>query len=74
MKKVRAPRAEAGVLEDGPPSSGNDHDLTADFDSPNQPSQEDIETLAYLMFLNEGGVHGNHLRHWREAERLLNGS
>jgi hypothetical protein len=39
----------------------------------NQPSYEDIETLAYLMFLNEGGVHGNHLSHWLEAEKLLKG-
>ncbi len=35
------------------------------------PSQADIETVAYLKYLDEGCHDGNHLRHWLEAERQL---
>lgn len=34
----------------------------------NQSRHDWIERNAYYRYLNEGGLHGNHLRHWSEAE------
>lgn len=35
------------------------------------PSHADIETVAYLKYLDGGRKDGDHLKHWLEAERQL---
>ena len=39
----------------------------------NQPTQEEIALRAYHIFLERGGMPGNELEDWMEAERQLAG-
>ena len=39
----------------------------------NQPTQEEIALRAYHIFLERGGMPGNELEDWIEAERQLAG-
>jgi Protein of unknown function (DUF2934) len=36
-----------------------------------QPSQDDIARRSYEIFLERGGIHGNDIEHWAQAERDL---
>jgi hypothetical protein len=39
----------------------------------NQPAQEEIALRAYHIYLERGGIQGNELEDWIEAERQLVG-
>jgi hypothetical protein len=51
--------------------TGNLRELISSIKNCFQPSREDVQNLAYYIYVAEGGVEGRDLNHWMEAETHL---
>lgn len=63
-----------GPLEDSLPQEKRKEGVGVEKSQGNRkrrPSREQIRTVAYLKYLDEGRVEGRDIDHWLEAERLL---
>lgn len=66
-------RPRAGIRIAPAPSITHVPSITHEVHGKNGITQQQIQDLAYLLYVQEGCPEGRHVQHWLEAESRLNG-